>query len=63
MLTGDAMFCRRPLARAIIEADRDYLLGVKDNQPDLHEAARTAFAAAAPGTAAATAREKDAARW
>lgn len=63
VLTGDAMFCQRPLARAIIDADRDYLLGVKDNQPDLNEVARTAVAAAVPETAAATARGKNAARW
>jgi hypothetical protein len=63
VLTGDALFCQRPLARAIVEAGRDYLLAVKDNQPDLHEAVRTAFAGATPAGAAATAREKNAARW
>jgi hypothetical protein len=63
VLTGDALFCQRPLARAIIEAGRDYVLAIKDNQPELHEAARTAFAAATPATAAATAREKSAGRW
>lgn len=63
VLTGDALFCQRPLARAIIEADRDYVLAVKDNQPDLHEAACTAFAAATAETAAATTRERSAASW
>ncbi len=63
VLTGDAMFCQRPLARAIIEADRDYLLAVKDNQPELHAAAGLAFAAATAETAAATTREKNAAAW
>ena len=63
ILTGDALFCQRPLARAIIEAGRDYVLAVKDNQPELDEAARTAFAAATPGPAAATTREKGAGRW
>jgi hypothetical protein len=63
LLTGDALFCQRPLARLIIEARRDYLLAVKDNQPDLLEAAQTAFAAAAPETAAAGTREKKGARW
>jgi len=58
VLTGDARFCRRPLARAIIEAGRDYVLAVTDNQGELHEAARTALAAATAETAAATAREK-----
>ena len=63
VLTGDASFCQRPLARAIVEAGRDYVLAVKDNQPELHEAARTALAAATAETAAATTREKGAARW
>lgn len=62
-LTGDALFCQRPLARSIVDAGRDYVLAVKDNQPDLHEAARTAFAAATPATAAATSRGKKGARW
>jgi hypothetical protein len=61
VLTGDALFCQRPLAGAIIGAGRDYVLAVKDNQPDLHEAARTAFAS--PGAPAVTAREKNAVRW
>lgn len=63
VLTGDALFCQRPLAQAIIDAGREYVLAVKDNQPELHAAARTAFAAAGAATAAATAREKTAARW
>jgi hypothetical protein len=63
VLTGDALFCQRPLARAILDADRDYVLAVKDNQPELHEAARTALAAATAGSAAAATREKSAGRW
>lgn len=63
VLTGDALFCQRPLARAIVGAGRDYVLAVKENQPDLHEAARTAFAAATTGSASAMTREKSAARW
>lgn len=62
VLTGDALFCQRPLARAIIDAGRDYVLAVKDNQPDLHEAVRTAFAAASAESAHATVREKSAGR-
>jgi len=61
VLTGDALFCQRPLAGAIVAAGRDYLLAIKENQPDLHEAARTAFAE--PGAPAAEAREKNAAAW
>jgi len=61
VLTGDALFCQRSLAAAIVGAGREYVLAVKDNQPDLYEAARTAFAAA--GEPAVVAREKSAARW
>jgi hypothetical protein len=63
VLTGDALFCQRPLARAIIDSGRDSVPAIKDNQLDLHEAARTALAAAAPATAAATARGKKGAPW
>jgi hypothetical protein len=62
VLTGDAIFCQRPLARAIIDAGRDYVLTIKDNQPDLHEAARTAFAGVTAESADATVLEKSAAR-
>jgi len=62
VLTGDAIFCQRPLARAIIGAGRDYVLVIKDNQPDLFETARTAFADAAAESADATVLEKSAAR-
>ncbi len=58
LLTGDALFCQRPLARLIVEAGRAYLFAIKDNQPDLHEAAQTAFADATPETADAGTREK-----
>lgn len=43
VLTGDAAYCQRPLARAIIAAGRDYLLAIKENQPELLEATRTAL--------------------
>lgn len=63
VLTGDALFCQRPLAKAITDSGREYVLAVKDNQPDLHEAARAAFADATPATADATTREKKGGRW
>jgi hypothetical protein len=47
LFAADALFTQRPLARVILEADRDFLLAVKDNQPDLHEALRASFAATA----------------
>jgi hypothetical protein len=62
VLTGDAVFCQRPLARAIIGAGRDYVLAIKDNQPDLLETARTAFAGATVESAGAVVCEKSAGR-
>lgn len=53
LFTGDALFTQRPLAGILLEADRDFLFAVKDNQPDLLEAILTSFLAAA-------AREPDA---
>jgi hypothetical protein len=43
LFTGDALFTQRPLARVLLEADRDYLFAVKDNQPELLEAILTSF--------------------
>ncbi len=62
VLTGDAIFCQRPLARAIIESGRDYVLVIKDNQPDLFETAQTAFADATAASADAAVLEKSAGR-
>lgn len=47
LFTADALFTQRPLARVILEADRNFLFTVKDNQPDLHEALRASFRDAA----------------
>src|SRR3954465_5647996 len=38
LFTADALFTQRPLARVILEADRDFLFAVKDNQPAFLEA-------------------------
>lgn len=35
VLTGDALFRQRPLARWIVDAGREYVLAVNENQPDL----------------------------
>ena len=53
LFTGDALFTQRPLAHVLLEADRDFLFAVKDNQPALLEAVLTSFRDAA-------AREPDA---
>jgi hypothetical protein len=47
LLTADALFTQRPLARLIVEADRDFLFVLKDNQPDVLEAVTLCFAEAA----------------
>src|SRR3954454_14073664 len=62
LFTADALFTQRPLARAILEADRDFLFAVQDNQPDLHEAGRAGFGAVADRPADAKAAEKEGAK-
>ena len=42
-VTLDAMGCQKELARKILDAQGDYVLAVKDNQPKLHEAIRNWF--------------------
>lgn len=46
LLTGDALYCQRPLAEVIAHSPCDYLLQVKKNQGDLHAALVTTFATA-----------------
>jgi DDE_Tnp_1-associated len=58
LFTADALLTQRPLARVILDADRDFLFAVKDNQPDLHEAVRASFHAAAERPPDAKAVEK-----
>lgn len=58
LFTADALFTQRPLARVILDADRDFLFAVKDNQPDLLEAVKTSLDAAAAGRPDAETREK-----
>lgn len=43
IFTGDALFTQRPLAAVILDAGRDFVFTVKDNQPDLLEALQTSF--------------------
>jgi hypothetical protein len=38
LITGDAIFAQRPLAEALREANCDYLVQIKANQPDMREA-------------------------
>ena len=43
LIVGDAAFCQRDVCEKILEGGGDYLLVVKDNQPNLHRDARQAF--------------------
>lgn len=43
LITGDAIFCQRDLCQEVIAAEADYLLMVKDNQPELKAAIQAEF--------------------
>ena len=43
LVTIDAMGCQKEIAGKIIDAQGDYVLAVKDNQPKLHEAIQEVF--------------------
>ncbi len=43
LFTTDSLFTQQPLTQVLLEADRDFLFAVKDNQPDLHEALQANF--------------------
>lgn len=45
VVTIDAMGCQQGIAQKIVQGGADYVLAVKDNQPDLCEALRELFAA------------------
>lgn len=47
VLTGDALFCQRNLCAQVDAAGGDYLVVVKENQPQLHRDIATLFAARA----------------
>jgi DDE_Tnp_1-associated len=62
LFTADALFTQRPLAQVILEANRDFLFAVKDNQPSLLEAVQTSFQEVATQPPDVQTREKKAAR-
>src|SRR3954454_12095494 len=62
LFTADALFTQRPLARVILDADRDFLFAVKDNQPNQQEAVRASFREAADRPPDAKAAEKKGAK-
>jgi hypothetical protein len=43
LITGDAIFCQRDLCQEVTAAEADYLLMVKDNQPELKAAIQAEF--------------------
>ena len=43
VITGDAMFCQRDLYQQIVDDGGDYLIAVKDNQPELKAAIEAEF--------------------
>jgi predicted transposase YbfD/YdcC len=49
IVTIDAMGCQKDIAAAIRTGAADYVLAVKDNQPDLHQTVHEAFMAHAEG--------------
>jgi len=46
LVTIDAMGCQKKIAEVIIEQEADYLLAVKDNQPNFYQAVQDYFAQA-----------------
>jgi len=48
LLTGDAIFAQRPLLEVLQEHGCDYLFQIKENQPDLLDAAKACFAEVDP---------------
>ena len=48
LLTGDAIFAQRPLLEVLQEHGCDYRFQIKDNQPDILDAAKTCFAEVEP---------------
>ena len=43
VIVGDAAYCERDICETIVNNEGDYLLLVKDNQPNLHRAAQQSF--------------------
>ena len=43
VIIGDAAYCDQEICREVVDSEGDYLVIVKDNQPNLHKQARQAF--------------------
>jgi predicted transposase YbfD/YdcC len=59
VVTADALHCRRDTAQAIVERKGNYVLAVKDNQPKLLQAAKTAIGAARRKTGKRSAKRQE----
>jgi hypothetical protein len=58
LITGDAIYSQRPLAEVLVKCRCDYLLQVKDNQPDMLEALKQCLGQAHDHLPAAETSEK-----
>jgi hypothetical protein len=63
LLTGDALYAQRPLAEVLSANHCDYLLAIKDNQPDVLDALVTCLGQAAERPPAAETAEKRGLCW
>jgi len=57
-ISGDAIYASRPLAEALQQENCDYLVQIKDNQPDVREAVEQCLGAAHERPPAATSVKK-----
>ncbi len=58
LITGDAIYAQRPLAEALQQENCDYLLQIRDNQPDIQDALRHCLGGAHEREPAAKTTEK-----
>jgi hypothetical protein len=58
LITGDAIYATRPLAEVLLDEGCDYLLQIKGNQKDVHEAAEACLGQSHERPAAAQSLEK-----
>jgi predicted transposase YbfD/YdcC len=59
LLTGDAAYCQRSFCQTIVDRGGDYLVIVKENQPDLYASIALLFDAPPPGETFAVAETHD----
>jgi hypothetical protein len=59
VVTGDALYCQRDVCRQILDGGGDYLVSVKENQPDLYDDLAVLFRQPPPGERFAAAVQYD----